>query len=161
MLRYPSTHTSWMRTRYQYIPSGVFVLKIVAWGINGLQKSWSDGKTATIETYLNEFVVGLLKVAEAAKARRLRQEQEEHARREAQRKREEDIRKWQEELASRQWLEEDAANWAKAQQLCAYLAARNEMLIAMHGEIDPGSQANQWRIWAYQHADRLDPLVNG
>ena len=152
---------SWMRTRYQYIPSGVFVLKIVAWGINGLQKSWSDGKTATIETYLNEFVVGLLKVAEAAKARRLRQEQEEHARREAQRKREEDIRKWQEELASRQWLEEDAANWAKAQQLCAYLAARNEMLIAMHGEIDPGSQANQWRIWAYQHADRLDPLVNG
>lgn len=152
---------SWMRKRYQYIPSGFFFLKIVAWGADGLQKSWSDGKSTKIETCLNEFVVGLFKVAEACKARRLRQEQEEQARREAEQRREEEALRRQEELARRQRLEQEAVNWTKAQQLRAYLAALKEMLISKRGEIQQGSPADQWLGWAYQHADRLDPLVNG
>jgi DNA topoisomerase IB len=59
-----------------------------------------------------------------------------------------------------QALEQEAANWAKAQQLRAYLAALKEMLIAKQGEIQQGSKADQWLGWAYQHADRLDPLVS-
>lgn len=151
---------SWMRQRYQYIPTGSLFLKIVAWGVDGIQKTWSDGKTTKLETCLNDFVVGLLKVAEAAKDRRLRQEHEERARQEAQRRREEEARKQQEELARRRRLEEEAASWAKAQQLRAYLAALKDKLITKHGEIQSGSQAEQWLTWAHQHADRLDPLVN-
>ena len=56
-------------------------------------------------------------------------------------------------------LEQEAVNWAKAQQLRGYLAALKEMLIAKHGEIQPGSPADQWLSWAHQHADRLDPLI--
>lgn len=151
---------SWMRQRYQYIPTGSLLLKIVAWGVDGIQKTWSDGKTTKLETCLNDFVVGLLKVAEATKDRRLRQEHEERARQEAQRRREEEARKQQEEQARRQRLEEEAASWTKAQQLRAYLAALKAMLTGKHGEIQLGSQADQWLTWAYQHADRLDPLVN-
>lgn len=73
----------------------------------------------------------------------------------------EDALKRQEELARRQALEQEATNWAKAQQLRAYLAALKDMLITKHGEIQPGSQADTWLAWAYQHADRLDPLING
>lgn len=151
---------SWMRKRYQYIPTSSLVLKIVAWGIDGLQKSWSDGKTAKLETCLNDFIVGLLKVAEAVKARRLKQEQEEQLRCEAERRRHEEVQKQQEELARRQALEQEATNWAKAQQLRAYLSALKDMLNAKHGEIESGSQADQWLTWAHQHADRLDPLAN-
>ena len=77
-----------------------------------------------------------------------------------QRRRQEEERKRQQELASRQKLEQEAASWAKAQQLRAYLAALKNMLNAKHGEIQSGSPADQWLAWAHQHADRLDPLVN-
>jgi hypothetical protein len=152
---------SWMRKRYSYIPTSSLFLKIVAWGIDGLQKSWSDGKTAKLETCLNDFIVGLLKVAEAVKARRLKQEQEEQLRRDAERRRQEEAQKRQEELARRQALEQDATNWATAQQLRAYLVAVKDRLHAKHGEIQSGSRADRWLTWAHQHADRLDPLISG
>ena len=151
---------SWGRERYQYVPTGILSLKIIQWGVDGLQKTWSDGKTSKFESCLNDYVVGLLKVAEAAKARRLKQEQEEQTRREAERRRQEEAQKRQQELASRQKLEQEATSWAKAQQLRAYLAALKDMLNAKHGEIQSGSPADQWLTWAHQHADRLDPLVN-
>lgn len=117
------------------------------------------GATARLETFLNDFVVGLLKVAEVRRARRLREEREEQIRQEAERRRQEKERKRQEELAKRRALEEEAADWAKAQQLRAYLAALKAMLVSKHGEIRQGSPANQWLVWAHQHADRLDPCL--
>ena len=151
----------WGYRRYEYVSTGTLMLKITEWGADGLQKTWSDGKTTTIEYYLNDFVVGLLKVAEVVKARRLKQEQEEQLRREAERRRQAEAIKRQEELARLQALEQEAANWAKAQLLRTYLSALKDMLTTKHGEIQPGSQADQWLIWAHQHADRLDPLVAG
>lgn len=154
-------HDPWAYRRYEYVSTGMLILKITEWGADGLQKTWSDGKTTKLENCLNDFVVGLLKVAEAVKARRLKQEQEEQLRREAERRRQEEAIKRQEELARLEALEQEAANWAKAQQLRSYLSALRDMLITKHGEIQPGSQADQWLIWAHQHADRLDPLVAG
>lgn len=55
----------WMRGRYRYIPTGSLFLRIGRWGMDGLQRSWNDGKTVTLESCLNDFVVRLLKVAEA------------------------------------------------------------------------------------------------
>jgi len=105
-------------------------------------------------------VVGLIRVAEVEKARRLKREQEERLRHEAEQRRQEEERKRQEEVARRQRLEQEATNWAKAQQLRAYLAALKDRLITKHGDIQSGSQADQWLTWAHQHADRLDPLRN-
>ncbi len=151
----------WGYRRFEYVSTGMLMLKITEWGADGLQKTWSDGKTTKLENCLNDFVVGLLNVAEAVKARRLKQEQEEQLRREAERRRQEEAIKRQEELARLQALEQEAANWAKAQQLRSYLSALKDMLTTKHGEIQPGSQADQWLIWAHQYADRLDPLVAG
>jgi hypothetical protein len=151
----------WEYRRYEYVSTGTLILKITEWGADGLQKTWSDGKTTKLENCLNDFVVGLLKVAEAVKARRLKQEQEEQLRREAERRRQEEAIKRQEELARLQALEQEASNWTKAQQLRSYLSALKDMLITKHGEIQQGSPADQWLAWAHQHADRLDPLANG
>ena len=95
----------WGYRRYEYVSTGTLMLKITEWGAAGLQKTWSDGKTIKIENCLNDFVVGLLKVAEVVKTRRLKQEQEEQLRREAERRRQEEAIKRQEELARRQALE--------------------------------------------------------
>ncbi|CAE6794346.1 hypothetical protein [Nitrospira defluvii] len=136
----------WGYRRFEYVSTGMLMLKITEWGADGLQKTWSDGKTAKLENCLNDFVVGLLRVAEAVKARRLKQEHEEQLRREAERRRQEEAIKRQEELARLQALEQEAANWAKAQQLRAYLSALKDMLTTKHGAIQPGSQADQWLI---------------
>ena len=151
----------WEYHQYEYVPTGTLILKITEWWADGLQKTWSDGKTAKLEACLNDFIVGLLKIAEAVKAQRLKQEQEEQIRREAERRRQEEELKRQQELSGRQKLEQEATNWAKAQQLRAYLAAVKDRLHAKHGEIQSGSQADQWLTWAHQHADRLDPLISG
>lgn len=152
---------SWQRSRYDYTPTGNLFLKIKEWWADGLQKTWSDGKTTKLENYLNDFIIGLVKVADAVRAERLKREQEHQARLAVERKREEEAKKQQEELIRCQALEQEASNWAKAQQLRAYLAALKEMLIAKQGEIRQGSKADQWLGWAYQHADRLDPLASG
>lgn len=151
----------WEYHQYEYKPTGTLMLKITEWGAEGLRKTWSDGKTVTIEECVNEFVIGLLKVAAAVKAYRAKQEEEERLRREAERRRYEEAQKREEELARQRALEQEAANWAKAQQLRAYLSAVKDMLTVKHGQIQAGSQADQWLTWAHQHADRLDPLVGG
>lgn len=148
---------SWSYRRYKYVPTGILMLKIDEY-VDGLQKSWSDGKTMQLEACLNAFMVGLLKAAEALKARRLQREQEALARLEAERRRQEEEQKRQEELARRQSLLKEAESWTKAQQLRAYLSAVKEALIKKHGVIQQGSKADQWLTWAYQQAEAFDPL---
>lgn len=152
-----SSPWSYPRHEYRYVATGILTLKINEW-VDGVQKSWSDGKTARLETTLNNFLVGLLKVAEALKARRLKQEEEARLRREAQRRREEEEQRLQEEQRRRQALFSEAENWAKAQQLRTYLAVAKEAVVTQHGTIQPGSKADQWFSWAYQQADAIDPL---
>ena len=80
-------------------------------------------------------------------------------RHEAERRRYEEAQKREEELARQRALEQEAANWAKAQQIRIYLSAVKAMLTVKHGRIQSGSPADQWLTWAHQHADRLDPVV--
>lgn len=148
---------SWIFRRYEYVPTGILTLKIDEY-VDGLQKSWSDGKTMQLEACLNAFIVGLLNAAEALRARRLQREQEALARLEAERRRQEEEQRRQEELAKRQTLLKEAENWTKAQQLRAYLSAVKEALIKKHGAIQQGSTADQWLAWAYQQAESFDPL---
>lgn len=148
----------WSYRRYEYVPTGILTLKIDEY-VDGLQKSWSDGKTLQLEGCLNAFIVGLLKAADALKARRLQREQEALARSEAERRRQEEEQRRQEELARRQTLMKEAENWTKAQQLRAYLAAVKQAVTEKQGTIQQGSKTDQWFTWAYQQADLIDPLI--
>jgi len=148
----------WEHERYQYLATGDLFLKITEWWGQGLRKTWSDGKTAKVETCLNDFIIGLIKVAEVVKAERLKREQEERVRLEAEQRRRDEEMKRQEELARREGLIKEAARWTQAQQVRAYIGALKEKVIAQHGEIQSGSQADQWLTWANRQADRLDPL---
>ena len=81
---------SWERIpKWDFIPSGVLSLVIENWLPRGLRKTWSDGKSKDLEEWLNDFVVGAIKVADSLKKDRL--------------DREEQQRQWQEELRKRDY----------------------------------------------------------
>lgn len=150
--------TPWAYSRqYRYLATGNLTLKINEW-IEGLTKSWSDGNTAQLEISLNDFIVGLLKAAEALKSRRMKREEEDRLRLEKLKQQKEEEQRRQEEANRRHSLIKEAESWSQAQQVRTYLEAVKHAVIAKHGTIREGSETAQWLTWAYQQADCLDPL---
>lgn len=150
---------AWQRQRYAYVPTERLVLKIIQWGAQGLQKEWADGKTAKVEACLNEFIVGLLKVAHVVRAERLQREQDQRARLEAQQRQWAEEERRKKEEARRNYLMKEVEAWAQARNIRTYVTAFQEKFIARYGDIQAGSQVDQWMSWACRQADTLDPLT--
>ena len=102
--------------------------------------------------------MGLIRVAHVVKTHRLKREEEQRARIEAEQKRLLEERRRQAEQKRRDYLLQEATAWGQAQQVRAYIATLREKVIARHGEIQPDSQVHQWITWASRQADILDPL---
>ncbi len=66
----------WIYDRYRYIPSGKLVFRINEY-IDGIRKSWSDGKKHRLEDLLNSFIIGLIRASEQEKVKRSEREQRE------------------------------------------------------------------------------------
>lgn len=49
--------------------------------------------------------------------------------------------------------------WAQARNIRTYVIAFKAKFIARYGDIQAGSQVNQWMSWARRRADTLDPLI--
>jgi hypothetical protein len=150
---------AWQRERYAYVPTDRLVLKIIEWGAQGFRKVWTDGKTAKVETCLNEFIVGLLKVAHVVKAERLQREHEHRERHEAERRQRAEEERRKKEEARRNYLMKEVEAWAQARNIRTYVTAFQEKFIARYGDIQAGSQVDQWMSWACRQADTLDPLT--
>ena len=150
---------AWQRERYAYVSTERLVLKIVEWGAQGLQKVWADGKTAKVEACLNDFIIGLLKVAHVVKVERLQREQDQRARLEAQQRQWAEETRRKKEEARRNYLIKDAEAWAQARNIRTYVTAFKDRFIARYGDIQAGSQVDQWMSWARRQADTLDPLT--
>src|SRR3989304_3384590 len=148
----------WIYDRYRYVPSGQLVFRINEY-IDGIRKSWSDGKRHRLEYCLNSFIVGLIRAAEKEKIKRLEREQKEREWREqeeARRKKAEEIQ--QEKERVEQLLKETEA-WQKAQQVRIYIEAVKQAAIQKNGSINTCSDLDNWLKWVTQQADRLDPLA--
>ena len=139
--------------RFEYIPSGRFSLKINE-SAGDIRKTWTDGEKLRIENCLNEFVVGLIQVAERKKARRLEREREEKKRREWLRQREEKIKLIREEEARVNRLEKDALDWQRSQKIREYIDT-----VEKDDKVTKDEDFEKWVTWANQQADRLDPLA--
>jgi hypothetical protein len=143
-----------------YKPSGRFTLAIKGYVGDGSRTRWSDGKKQRVEDCLNDFIIGLIKASVVKRARNLEWERKENARIELARKRVEEEIRVQEEKARIQGLLTKAQNWKISQQIRDYISAVREAVIKKHGHIVPGSDIDQWLMWALQQADRFDPLNN-
>lgn len=153
--RWPSLYTSIL---YEYIPSGILTLKINNGDGGSFQKVWTDGKKRRLEDCLNEFIIGLYRMA--FREKEFRREQEERHRRwqEEQRHREEQERLYQEEQERIKALENEVNNWHKSRQIRYFIHAYRESIINKHAQIEPGSELDRWLTWAGRYADELDPI---
>jgi hypothetical protein len=143
---------------YKYISSGRLVIKAKT-RIDPWELVSSDKKKSRVEMYLNEVIARLVKYALSVRERRLRREQEERERREREEHRQEMRRLIELEKVKLKELNDEVDTWHKSQRIRKYLAAARQSAIEQHGKINPGSEMDEWLIWAEKQADRLDPLV--
>jgi hypothetical protein len=148
----------WIYDRYRYVPSGKLVFRINEY-IDGIRKSWSDGKKHRLEYCLNSFIIGLIRAAEKEKVKRLEREQSEREWREQEEARRKKAEEIQQEKERVEQLLKEAEAWQKAQQVRTYIGAVKQAAIQKNGSISTGSDLDNWLKWATQQADRLDPLA--
>lgn len=142
-----------------YEPGGKLVLTILAatWGKFEQRKRWSDAKIQRIESLIGDFVAGLLRTAVS-----LRRQKEEQKHQELERKRREEER-WQlrqdiqKEEKKFEQLNEWVDGWTRADHIRRFIRTYEERSHSWPTEKQ--EQYKAWIKWAFEQADRLDPLV--
>ena len=148
--------------KHSYLSTGRLRLRIPDVP-GGPYQGWSYGGGAKrpLESMLNEFVQGLIRITvlikrdrEEREIRRKREEEERRRREEAQRlQRIEDARM--------KLLDSQISDWRQSRSIREYVEAVRAEVIARTGELDPESPAAKWIEWALRKADRLDPIKRG
>lgn len=111
------------------------------------RKSWRDGKTKRLEDMLNDFIAGLIDLAERHRLWQERLERERRQRAEEERRRQEEARRRELEQKQLADLERRIADWAKARTV-------DELVDAVAGATAPDVPEG-WLTWARAHAARL------
>ncbi len=69
------------------------------------------------------------------------------------------IKKYEDEQNKVNKLMSDMSKWNRSVHLRSYVEAVKENHTKEHGAIEDGSDMAKWLKWAYDQADRLDPLM--
>jgi hypothetical protein len=150
---YPSSRTD-------HKPSGVLTFKIEnPYYISNLRTHWSDTEKTKLESRIDDLVIGLIKATVRTRSDKLRRQQIEKEREEQRKLEYQRYLQKQEEGQKIANLNAQVKSWFESQQIRAYLEALKEAFIKLHGQIEPGSKANEYFKWAFGYADQLDPLV--
>ena len=119
----------WDYAERSYVPNGRLELSLTNPRLNGMRKTWSDGKRQRVEDVLGDFVVHLHLAAAQLKEIRAEDGRRLEARLEAQRRREEaERRRLEKEKLER--LTGEAASWQRAKQLREYAQEGQRILAA-------------------------------
>jgi hypothetical protein len=141
----------------EYRPTGEFYME--AFGVwDGHQKKWKEGKAGTMEEILPNVLAGLLRIALARRAEKIRQEAEQNEQRRIAEIREQLQTAIRAEQAKVRDLRHLTADWTRAEQLRAFVAAAHNAGIQHGQSCEVGTPFGDWLAWAEQQADRLDPL---
>lgn len=147
--------STWAFPQYDWVPTGKLSLRIQGWS-PGARQSWTDGKTQRLENCLNQFVVGLVVVAENARTRRLEREERERQYRAAEEERIRELQRREEEAARARALIHAADQWDTARNVRSYLRQVRESL---EHQPEISLEMREWLEWAEEFADRIDPLL--
>lgn len=147
------------RQEYDHSPSGSLALQVNANLWNGMRRRWSDSANRPLESSLNSFLAGIVKVAVAVRAERLDHERRDREQKDRERRHKDLFIAQKKEKDRLAWLDQEVASWRKAQEVRAYVEAVRSFGVTTHGRIEPGSEMDRWIKWAMDQADRYDPLV--
>lgn len=138
---------------YDYVSTGELTLKVEPSYGTGLQSTWRDTRHSPVDRRLGEVMVSLRQHAAWRKAEREKAKlREERLQLELQRRAELRARVEAERRAVEK-LEEQVANWRRAEQIRDYVAAAER-----YAGASPTREQAEWAEWARAYADRLDPL---
>lgn len=148
-------------SRYDYLSTGTLNLRIdVSSWASGFQKKWSDGKTKSIEDKLNAFLIGAIKIADRIGKERVEREEKQKRWEEECRLREEKRIQQRIEKERQQELENQAFLWKRSEKIRAYIRAVEETT-SDRTDNKTMNKFIEWRNWATQCADQIDPIKNG
>jgi hypothetical protein len=160
LIRRAKDHWYNPQPEYEYKTNGNLFFKIDADTENdGIRKLWSDSEKHKLENLIKQIIVGFIRISVKQRAVRLAREAREKEWEERHRLAAEEERKQREEQERIDALEKYVAAWLKCKNIRAYLEALKTMLVERHGNIEPGSKADEYFNWAFSYADRLDPLA--
>jgi len=149
---------SW-RIKYSYKPTGELRFTISDVYADGLQTNWRDCPNRKLEDQLNSIIIGLIKVAHRETQRRIERQRREQELAEERRRREEIERQKQEERERVKELIKQAESRARSKLIRDFLEAVKVAYTCNQGEVEPGSEIDDWLKWAGKCADQMDPLV--
>ena len=135
-----------------YHPQGTLSLRLDHYYPYNVQRSWADGKRQRVEACLNKFFIGLQKVIDYERDRRLTREREEQERRDAAERRRIFEEKLSIEKAKVERLEAEMEGLENSRRIRAYIAT-------MQATPNYGPDMAEWLTWANQYADHLDPTA--
>lgn len=143
--------------KYELIPSGIFKLEIdeVYNPYEIDTKAVRDTQTLKLENRLNEFIVALLK---GSVAKKKREEYFEEVRIKREKKEEERRQLLNLIKAEKKKLENLMDNVKMYYKMRLYIRAFEEDYVNKYGKVESGSETESWIKWAYNQADRVDPL---
>jgi hypothetical protein len=146
----------WGVPRWDYTPSGELELRLQDSAGHGLRRAWSDGKGRRLEECLNDFLTGVVLIADAKRAERVESERRHREWLEAERRRAESEARRRVREKRLQALERHAEQWARAERLRTYLDALERRLGVE--EVGQSERFSRWLGWARKQADRFDPI---
>jgi hypothetical protein len=109
--RYP-----WSYERYEYMASGKLTFRIDEW-LEGMSKSWSDGKRQKLQDCLKEIVLGLIEDSEKKKEEEIKKQEMEREWREHERLRIERGQRIFRENELLEKLEREVEVWHSSQRI--------------------------------------------
>jgi hypothetical protein len=155
----PGKKAAYLDQRHQEVLSGRLALVLRSrWG-NSVEQSWSDTDNRRVEHCLNEFMLGIVERAYADLIWDAEREDSERTRQAAAVKEDAEKRRRDVQLARIATLEQQAADFKKAEALAAFIGA-----VSKAAETAPLGDAErlrfeEWLSWATAHAGSLNPLT--
>lgn len=134
---------------HEHRPSGQLGVKITSFTfLEPPRQSWRDGKKQRLETLLNDFVAGIIDLAERHRLWTDVRMREENARVEAERRAEEEAVRREVERRRQSDLRRRSVNWARAKDI--------DELLAAFADAHPEEEGyEQWVRWAQGESQRL------
>lgn len=149
----------WDRPTVSYLPSGRLELSLTNARLEGMRRSWSDGKHQRLENVLGEFVVGLGPAASRQTEIHAEDARRHQAHLEAELRRAEDAERRRLEAERVARLIGEAAAWSRAAELRAYAEAGLRRLDEHGGEGEADEARRADLEWLLEYADSVDPLA--
>jgi len=165
-----NTKDRWTYPTHDFKPTGRLVLDHAPHSYKHPYCEDSEKTDRRIESHVNKLILQWVNEAGRTRIRRREEAEEQRIRAEEERLRQErdaELKRRRDDLQRQQKAEQakidhllaESENWRKSQLVRSYLAEIEQVLSKRTQPVESDSDLAKWIHWAYQQADRLDPLI--